>query len=91
MEGVAQMGIPTMKVIQASTLWPAQVMGVDKDYGSVEPGKAADVLIIDGNPLQDIKAMRNIHTVIMDGKIVDTRFNPNFVNPLSRPAGVMRP
>ena len=90
MEGVAQMGIPTMKVIQASTLWPAQVMGVDKDYGSVEPGKAADVLIIDGNPLQDIKAMRNIRTVIMDGKIVDTRFNPNFVNPLSRPA-VMGP
>ena len=88
MEGVAQMGIPTMKVILASTLWPAQVMGVDKDYGSVEPGKAADVLIIDGNPLQDIKAMRNIRTVIMDGKIMDTRFNPNFVNPLSRPASV---
>lgn len=90
MEGVAHMGIPTMNVIQASTLWPAQVMGVDKDYGSVEPGKAADVLIIDGNPLQDIKAMRNIRTVIMDGKIMDTRFNPKFVNPLSRPA-VMQP
>jgi imidazolonepropionase-like amidohydrolase len=91
MQGVANMGIPAMQIIQATTLWPAQVMGVDKDYGSVEPGKAADFLIIQGDPLVDIKATRNIKMVIMDGKVVDTKFDPNFVNPLPRPLSDMQP
>jgi len=50
----------------------------------VEPGKLADILIIQGDPLQDIRATRNIQTVILDGKVVDTTLDPNFRNPMPR-------
>ena len=91
MEGVAKLGMPKMKIIQAITLWPAQAMGIDRDYGSVEPGKHGDFVIVQGDPLADIKAARNIKMVIMGGKVMDTKLDPNFVNPLPRPASAMDP
>jgi imidazolonepropionase-like amidohydrolase len=91
MQGIANMGIPPMKVIQAATLWPAEALGIDKNYGSVEVGKAADFVIVEGDPLADITAARSIRTVIMDGKIMDTTYDPEWVNPVPRPKGAMQP
>ena len=50
---------------------PAEVMRMEKLYGSVEPGKRADLIIIEGNPLQNIRNIRNVRTVIKDGNIYD--------------------
>ncbi|MGE0449962.1 MAG: amidohydrolase family protein [Vicinamibacterales bacterium] len=91
MQGVEKMGIPAMTVIQAATLWPAQALGIDKDYGSVEAGKSADFVIVDGNPLADVTAARRIRTVIMNGTIVNTKYDPNWVNPLPRPKDAVQP
>jgi len=86
MQGITVMGVPAMAAIQASTLWPAEALGVADDYGSVEVGKVGDFLVVRGNPLTDIVATRNIQMVIQDGKVVDTTYDPDWVNPIPYPA-----
>nr|MBA3913990.1 amidohydrolase family protein [Terriglobales bacterium] len=49
-----QAGFTPMEAIQAATIVPARVMGVDKELGSLETGKRADLIVIHGDPLQDI-------------------------------------
>ena len=86
MQGITVMGVPAMAAIQASTLWPAEALGIEEDYGSVEVGKVADFVIIEGNPLTNIATTRNIRTVIQDGNVMDTTYDPNWVNPIRYPA-----
>jgi hypothetical protein len=74
-------GVPPMKAIEAATLNVAKAFGKDKDYGSVEPGKIADLSIIEGDPLQDIWATQNVKMVVMDGKVIDIAFS-NYQNPI---------
>jgi hypothetical protein len=74
-------GVPPMTAIQAATLNVAKTFRKDKDYGSVEPGKVADLSIVDGDPLQDIWMTQNVKMVIMDGKVVDHRFQ-KYKNPI---------
>jgi imidazolonepropionase-like amidohydrolase len=85
MQMVSDIGVPAMKVIQGATLWGAESFGKAKDLGSVEPGKLADVIVIEGNPLADIATTKNIRMVIKDGQVLDTTYDPRFVNPLPRP------
>jgi imidazolonepropionase-like amidohydrolase len=66
-----QAGFTPMEAIQAATIVPARVMGVDKEVGTVEPGKRADVILVDGNPLESIRNIRNVKYVIADGKMYD--------------------
>jgi imidazolonepropionase-like amidohydrolase len=74
-------GVPPMIAIQAATLNVAKTFHKDKDYGSVEPGKVADLSIIEGDPLQDIWMTQNVKLVVLDGKIVDPQFT-GYVNPI---------
>jgi hypothetical protein len=74
-------GVPPMTAIQAATLNVARTFKKDKDYGSVEPGKVADLAIIEGDPLQDIWATQNVKLVVMDGKPVDIAFS-GYKNPI---------
>ncbi len=66
-----QVGFTPMEAIQAATIVPARVMGVDKEVGTVEPGKRADVILVDGNPLESIHNIRNVRYVITGGKMYD--------------------
>ena len=75
-------GVPAMKAIQAATLNVARTFKKDKDYGSVEPGKVADLSIVEGDPLQDIWMTQNVKTVIMDGKVIDSGFT-KYKNPIA--------
>ena len=74
-------GVPPIKAIQAATLNVARTFRKDKDYGSVEPGKVADLSIVEGDPLQDIWMTQNVKMVIMDGKVIDIGFN-KYKNPI---------
>ena len=85
MQMLADIGVPPMKIIQGATLWGAEAIGKATNLGSVEPGKFADFTIVEGNPLSDIAATRNIRMVIKDGQVVNTAYDPRFVNPLPRP------
>jgi hypothetical protein len=74
-------GVPPMTAIQSATLNVAKAFNRDKDYGSVEAGKVADLSIIEGNPLQDIWTTQNVKMVVMDGKVIDIGFK-KYKNPI---------
>jgi hypothetical protein len=69
--------IPNMKIIQAATKWNADAHRL-ADVGSIEPGKFADILILDANPLDDIMNTRDIHMVIKDGAIWEFGYRADY-------------
>ena len=64
-------GVPAGEVLRMATLTPALVMGVDKDRGVIAAGKLADMVLIDGDPTQDIRDSNKIKTVIKGGRVYD--------------------
>jgi imidazolonepropionase-like amidohydrolase len=74
-------GVPPMVAIQAATLNSAKAFNLDKDYGSIEPGKVADLFLVEGDPLRDIWMTQNVKAVIMDGELVDRDFR-KYKNPI---------
>jgi imidazolonepropionase-like amidohydrolase len=66
-------GLPPVAVLKAATINGATALGVDVRLGSIEPGKYADMLVVNGNPLEDIKAARNIRFVMKEGIIHDPK------------------
>ena len=58
-------------IIKQATIYSAMLMGIDKDYGTIEAGKVADLVAVDGNPLEDISVLRHqVKTVIKSGNVV---------------------
>jgi len=72
MEIYVQAGFTPMEAIQAATIVPARVMGVEKELGTVEKGKRGDLILIDGNPLEDIRNARSVEYVITNGAMYRT-------------------
>ncbi|MBI2820967.1 MAG: amidohydrolase family protein [Acidobacteria bacterium] len=70
-EALADSGLSPMEAIVAATRGSAQWAGVSEQIGTLEPGKRADMLILDGNPLQEIRNTRRIAKIIIRGRIVD--------------------
>lgn len=64
-------GIPIEVALQAATLNAARLLRADSRIGTVEKGKEATLLIVDGNPLQDIKALSSVSTVFIKGERVN--------------------
>ena len=60
-------GITPYQALRSATLWSAEAVGVGKDLGSIEVGKLADLLILEGDPLKNIKDLLNVNTVIKNG------------------------
>ena len=68
-EYLTQMGASESDALTAATHHAAKICGLEKDIGTLEPGKLADVIGVEGNPLKDITSMGRIKTVILNGKI----------------------
>jgi len=66
-----QGGMSPLQAIRAATLSGAHYIGMDKDIGSLEPGKLADLLVLDANPLDNIRNSESIRYTIANGRIFD--------------------
>ncbi len=64
-------GLTPMEAIQAATLTPARVMKIEKEVGTIESGKRADILMVGGNPLEDISNIRKTELVVSQGRLFD--------------------
>jgi imidazolonepropionase-like amidohydrolase len=67
-----QAGFTPMEAIQAATIVPARVMGLDKELGTVEKGKRADLILLNADPLADIHNTRKVEYVISNGEMYHT-------------------
>jgi hypothetical protein len=68
LELYSQAGIPNADVLRIATLVPAQILNREKDLGTIEPGKLADFVIVDGNPLKNISDIRRVVRVVKNGR-----------------------
>ena len=59
-----------MQIIVAGTQNGAQVCGLGKKLGTIEPGKIADIIIVNDNPLENLDALLNIRLVMKGGQII---------------------
>jgi hypothetical protein len=66
-------GVPPHDILRAATIWNAAAIGVDKELGSVEPGKLADLVVLDRNPLTDIRNSTSLRFVMKNGRLYDAR------------------
>ena len=77
-------GLTPMQALQTASLWPAEWMKAQKDIGTVEAGKFADIVVLSKNPLEDIRNTRTVETVIQGGRILPTGYHRTYVNPIPR-------
>jgi imidazolonepropionase-like amidohydrolase len=66
------MGMAPLRAIAAATRVNAQIIGKGRELGSIEPGKVADVLVVNGNPLFDITALSHVAVIVKDGTVYKT-------------------
>jgi imidazolonepropionase-like amidohydrolase len=71
LELYVEAGFTPMEAIQSATLVPARVMNKQNEVGTVEAGKRADFVVVDGDPLADIRATRRISLVVAAGRSFD--------------------
>ncbi len=85
MELLVDSGLSTLHALQSATLYSAEVLRLDDELGSVEVNMLADVVVLSGNPLEDIRNTRAISHVISRGQVLDGEYHPEFSNPYAKP------
>jgi len=71
MELLVEAGMTTLEVLTAATSTGARFLQRGRDLGSVEEGKLADLIVVNGDPVADIRAARNIDSIIVGGRVID--------------------
>jgi imidazolonepropionase-like amidohydrolase len=72
LELYVQAGMTPLQAIQSATIVSARAMNLDRDSGTVEPGKRADLILVDGNPIANISDIRKVSRVVANGRLYDT-------------------
>ena len=67
---MVKFGMPAIETIQSATISTAEMLGIDSTLGSIEVGKIADLIAVDGNPIQDINVMEKISFVMKEGRVI---------------------
>ena len=63
--------MPVGKALTAATSTAAAALGLEDEVGNLEPGKRADLLVVDGNATQDVKTLLNVRSVWAGGQEID--------------------
>ncbi len=74
-------GLSPMEALMTSTKWGAEILRLDKQLGTVEPNKLADMVILRANPLDDIRNTKAVDQVIRDGEILDITYHSDYSFP----------
>jgi imidazolonepropionase-like amidohydrolase len=69
-ETLVASGVPAAQVLRWATAGGAMALGIDPDLGTVETGKLADLVIVDGDPLTRIRDLRGVRIVVVGGNVV---------------------
>jgi imidazolonepropionase-like amidohydrolase len=70
-------GLSTLGALQAATINAATMFGKDKDVGTLDPGRFADIIAVKGDPLNDITIMEHVDFVMQGGKIIKDPGHPD--------------
>jgi hypothetical protein len=71
LEALVKVGLTPAEALQTATINPARFVGLENEVGRVAAGYAADLILLDANPLQDIRNTHSINAVILHGKLLD--------------------
>lgn len=86
MELMVEAGISPADAIEAATRNAAEIVGQEERLGTISEGKLADILVVNGNPLENIQDTQDIFMVIKNGKILDRQELAKKINPPEEPA-----
>lgn len=67
---LVQAGLTPLEALQTATINPAKYLGREKDLGTIEKGKLADLVLLDANPLAEISNTKKINTVVLNGRLL---------------------
>ena len=68
-----QGGMTNMEALRAATIDGARYLGMDTELGSLEKGKLADLIVLDRNPLEDIRHSESVNLVVLNGRVLDAK------------------
>jgi imidazolonepropionase-like amidohydrolase len=85
---MVELGLSPAEVISIVTRCNAKFLRQDKELGTIATGKLADIIVLDRDPLSDIKNIGTVSLVIKDGRMVDREYHADFAMPLPRPKQV---
>ena len=83
---LTQGGFSHFEALRAATIDGADYIGFGRQLGSLEPGKRADLVVLDGNPLEDIRASASTALVMVNGRLFDVNADMAEVGGRQRPA-----
>jgi len=73
LQALVDAGLPNIEALRAATINPAKFIGKEKELGTVEKGKLADLVLLDANPLENISNTQKIFAVIVNGKLLQKK------------------
>src|SRR5262249_39210876 len=71
LELLVSAGLTPLQAIHAATYNAARIMKAENDWGSLQAGKLANVIVVSGNPAEQISDTRNIEIVVLEGRVLD--------------------
>jgi imidazolonepropionase-like amidohydrolase len=66
---MVEAGMPAMEAIKSATMNAADLLGISDRIGSIEKGKSADIIAVNGDPLKDIKSLSSMNFVMKEGVV----------------------
>ena len=71
LEMLVRAGLSPMEALRAATVRPAEFFGLEGEMGTIEPGRLADLVLLSGNPLDDITLTRSVQAVVTKGQLLN--------------------